>query len=252
MEPAVTEHTPALDQGRFAHAIEVAEPQRRPLPELARHDMYKLVHKGLRAFMGQVLTAAGCMDSDDADEVARVLAQVRGLLDVCRSHLIKENTFVHAAMEARRPGSANRTAEDHVGHEQAFAQLESYACAVELSSGAVRAAAAMRLYRQLALFVAENFEHMHVEETENNAVLWATHTDEELVAIEQAVVASIPPELSAVFLRWMLPYMTPAERAAMLIGMRRAAPAAVFETALATVKPFLSDRDWNKLTAALS
>ena len=110
---------------------------------------------------------------------------------------------------------------------------------------------ALRLYRRLGVFVAENLEHMHVEETANNAVLWATHTDEELVEIQHAIVASVSPAMMAAFLRWAVPAMTPVERAGLFTGMQAGAPRAVFERMLATARPHLSERDWTKLTAAL-
>ena len=47
------------------------------------------------------------------------------------------------------------------------------------------------------------------------------------------------------------PVMTPAERAAMLDGMRSHAPAPVFEGALQIVRPHLSDAEWAKLARAL-
>ena len=56
--------------------------------------------------------------------------------------------------------------------------------------------------------------HMHDEETSNNAVLWATHGDEALAEIQQAIVASMRPETMAAFIRWMVPAMSPAERGA--------------------------------------
>ena len=49
----------------------------------------------------------------------------------------------------------------------------------------------------------------------------------------------------------MLPHMAPAERAAMLDGMRSHAPAPVFEGALQIVRPHLSDVEWAKLARAL-
>jgi hypothetical protein len=72
-----------------------------------------------------------------------------------------------------------------------------------------RTAALGRLYRALALFVADNFQHMQVEETAHNAVLWAAYRDDELMAIEQAIVASIPPDAMAEALHWFLPALTP-------------------------------------------
>jgi len=75
-----------------------------------RVDMYTLVHKGIRAFMGATLEALGRLDERDADEVAHTLAQVRSLASFLRAHLHHENQFVHPALEARHPGAARRTA----------------------------------------------------------------------------------------------------------------------------------------------
>jgi hypothetical protein len=227
---------------------------KRPVEVVAgpRVDMYAGIHKGLRAFMGEVLATVGRMDAYDPAEVGAVVAEVRVLLEALRRHLHHENQFLHPAMEARRPGSACATADDHVHHVEAIERLEADLLAVERSAGAGRAAAALGLYRRLALFVAENYEHMQVEETENNAVLWAAYTDEELLEIEHALVASIPPQWLAIYLRWMVPAMAPAERAAFLTGIQLGAPAEVFEQVLAMVKPHLGDRDWAKLMAALA
>jgi len=218
----------------------------------ARLDLYRFVHKGLRAFLHDVLLHVGRMDVDDEAEVKGALAQVRDLLTICRIHLQEENHFIHTALEARRAGAATRVASDHASHEQSFEELELDARAVEDSQSTARAVAATRLYRHLALFVADNFEHMHVEETELNEALWATHSDAELRSIQQALVADIAPEHMTVFQRWMLPAMTPAERAVLLSGIKQHTPGHVFSGILANLKPHLAERDWNKLMAALA
>jgi hypothetical protein len=216
-----------------------------------RVDLYTGIHKGLRAFMGDVLTTVGRMDANDPTEVAAVVEQVRVLLEALRRHLHHENQFKHPAMEARHPGSACPTTEDHVHHEAEIERLGADLLAVERSAGEARPAAALKLYRRLALFVAENYQHMQVEETENNAVLWAGYTDEELLEIQDALIAAIPPQWLALYLRWMVPAMAPAERAALLTGIHQGAPAEVFEGILATIKPHLGERDWAKLMAVL-
>jgi hypothetical protein len=83
-------------------------------------------------------------------------------------------------------------------------------------------------------------------------VLWATHTDEEIGEIQQALVASLRPEKMALFIRWMVPAMSPAERAGLLGGIQLGAPREVFERVLATARPHLAGRDWAKLMAALA
>ncbi|RJG06122.1 hypothetical protein D3870_08995 [Noviherbaspirillum cavernae] len=217
-----------------------------------RYDIYAIIHKALRAFMCDTLVSVGNADADDAKEVAAVLAQVRELAAFCASHLKHENDFVHPAMEAAQPGAAAQTAGDHLHHEWALRQVGTLADAVDAASTEVRAAALGQLYRYLAVFVAENFTHMNIEETDNNAVLWAACSDEELMGIEHAIVASIPPDEMAASMRWMIPAMTANERAAALGGMRAGAPAPVFDAVLGIAHTYLSERDWNKLALALA
>jgi hypothetical protein len=93
---------------------------------------------------------------------------------------------------------------------------------------------------------------MHVEEIQNNSVLWATYSDDELRALQKELVGSIPPAQMAVFMRWMIPAMAPAERAMMLSGIKQTAPAEVFTKTVNGLKVHLTERDWNKLMAALA
>ncbi len=216
-----------------------------------RYDMYALVHKGLRNFMADVLAAVGRMDPHDEAEVAATLAAVRGLLEAARVHLEHENRFIHPALEARRPGSSAGAARDHREHVFAAAALAADLAAVERATGEARVAAALALYRRLALFVAENLTHMHLEEIQNNAALWAAYSDEELLAIEQALVVAIPPESKMASVRWMVSAGSAPERAALLTRIQRGGPPEAFRAILAAVRPGLSERDWAKLTAAL-
>jgi hypothetical protein len=90
-----------------------------------RFDMYQAVHKGLRAFMSDVLTTVGRIDASDPEDVAAGVALVRRLLEICGDHLFKENQFVHTAMEARRYGSSRATANDHVKQEELVEKIEA-------------------------------------------------------------------------------------------------------------------------------
>ena len=215
-----------------------------------RQGMFIPIHKGLRRYMADALVAVGCTDHEDAESVAATVASVRGLVELCRVHLHAENQFIHPAMEARRPGSSRSTADEHVGHEAAFETLIADVQAVERSAGRNRATALAVLYQRLALFVADNFEHMFEEETHNQSVLWEAYTDDELRAIEAAIVASHTPEVSAVALKWMLPALSPSERVALLSGAREGMPREAFEGLLSFGVSLLSERDGLKLRAA--
>jgi len=223
----------------------------RPQPAAGRYDLYAQIHKGLRSFMADTLCRIGRLDASDEVELAEGAAQLRGLLALCRAHLEHENDFVHAAMEARRPGSASRAASEHLHHLGAIEALQAELGALERAASEARAAAALELYRGLALFVAENLEHMHHEETEHNAVLWDAYSDAEIEAIERALIASVAPDEMAAVARWMLPAMTAPERAAKLSEMQPALPPQAFAGILGMLKAQLSERDWYKLGAAL-
>lgn len=217
-----------------------------------RMDIYVGIHKALRAMMLDTLLAVGRIDVHDAAATRAVCDRVLALAALCASHLGHENDFIHPAMEARRPGSSGRVAGEHAEHLAAIAALrEAVACLDTARHTAARTEAALRLYRALALFVGENFVHMHLEESQHNQVLWSCYSDDELRALEGAIVASLPPAENLCVLRWMVPAMTPDERAGLLGGLQMAVPATVFEAVLQALEPHLTPREWTRLMRAL-
>lgn len=213
-----------------------------------RVDLYSAIHKALRLMMTDTLQRIGRLDTDDTDESAATLEQVDALLEACRAHLVKEDKFVHCAIEARHPGASERVAGEHEHHLEAIAALEAESTALRALP---TAAAANRLYTHLARFLGHNLEHMHLEETQHNAALWAAYGDAELLEIQQRILASIEPDEMAAILRWMVPALSPAERALMLGQMQREMPPEAMRAVLEIVRPHLDDSAWGKLARAL-
>lgn len=216
-----------------------------------RVDLYAGIHKALRLMMARTLTTVGSTDPGDAGEVAATLGLVGRLLDLCELHVQDENEFVHPALERAQAGSAARIAAEHVHHLEHIADLRDLAGLVADQSGTPRAAALGRLYRALALFVADNLQHMHVEETAHNALLWAHYGDDELMVIHDAIVASIPPQAMAEALHWFFPAISAPERAGMLAGMRAGMPPEAFLGVLEIARATLAPQDHAKLCRAL-
>jgi hypothetical protein len=222
-----------------------------PAAAAPRMDFYAGIHKALRLFMADTLTALGRMDAEDAAEVGTTLAQVGALLDVLADHVKHENTFVHTAIEARRPGASEVTADAHDEHLASIAQLREEGLRLAGLPPAQRAAAAHKLYLHLALFVAENLQHMQVEETVNNAALWALYTDAELIEIHDRLVASVAPGTMVEILRWMAPSFAPQEMAGMLGGMRAGMPPEAFVGIVETVRSHVDAARWTKIERLL-
>src|SRR5262245_28695368 len=221
-------------------------------PTKTRFDMYQAVHKGLRAFMSDVLTTVGRIDASDPEDVASGVALVRRLLEICGDHLFKENQFVHTAMEARRYGSSRATANDHVKQEELVEKIEAQLRRVERTSGTERETDLLKLYHALALFVAENIQHMDVEEHDNNETLWSLYTDAELLRIHGEILQAVAPQNMTTFLRWILPYVAHNERAALLTELQSKLPKPAFDGILDLIQPLLRERDLNKLALTLS
>lgn len=220
------------------------------LPVTTRFNLYQAVHKGLRAFMADTLVRVGRTDAADLQDRADCAEQVRILLHLCGEHLVHENHFIHTAMMRRSPGSAGQAEAEHVAHVAEIAALRRLLAQAEVASPAQRDAHWLRLYHALSQFVAGNLIHMLMEEQAHNAVLWEHYSDEELIAVHDALVASIPPEEMAVHFRWMMPSVSHAERVGMLQGMRQGMPPEVFASQLDMARPLLDARAWRKLKAA--
>jgi len=217
-----------------------------------RHDIYAFVHKGLRAWMSDTLVAVGRLDLADAEECRATLATVDELLAASQAHLEHEESFIHPALEAAVGGSSQRTLAEHAEHR---AEMDTIAaCALRLSAAstsAQRAEPARALYAALAAWTAENLRHMALEETDNNAVLWAHYSDAQIAGLEARLVGAIPPEQMLAYLRHMVPAMAPVERVQLLGGMQQALPAPAFADVLERIKPVLAARDWFKLMLGL-
>lgn len=217
-----------------------------------RHNIYALIHKALRLAMTDTLAAVGRVDASDPQEVSETIVRVRDLMRFCRMHLDAEETFVHPAIEARRPGASARTAAEHVEHLASIAALERGVDAFARAPADERAGEAFALYGELARFVGENFVHMAEEERENNGALWAAYRDDELVALENAIKAHHTPEQMTAALRWMLPAMTPAERAGLVATLRKVAPPPVLEGVVALARAHVDAQGFGKLSLALA
>jgi len=219
--------------------------------QASRLNLYGGIHKALRAYMSDILNRTARIDGNDGADLCAGMQQVRELLAFMRKHLQHESQFVHPAMNARRPGSAQVTEGDHDHHDWAIDKLNALCDHIEQGSGVKRQLLLDHLNLQLSVFVGENLVHMNMEETENNAVLWACYTDAELIALHDALVASIPPEEMQIVMRWMLPAVSPAERAGMMMGMRAGMPPQVFAGMLEFTRSLIPERDMRKLQAAL-
>lgn len=220
-----------------------------------RFDLYANVHKALRKGMTDVLFDLGRLDLTEPVEVEMTLGRVDELLAGLLLHLTIENQFVHRALVARRPCSVVMDLErDHEDHERALAVLRDDLAALRAAQAEtyqVRAGRARQLYLAMTRFVAENFMHMAVEEVEMNAQLWEAFSDQELMEIQQNIIAHESLEQIAQSLRYMLPAISPVERARLLFGAKMGMPEQAFAGILHIAQAVLDDAQYSRLMDTL-
>ncbi|WP_372657846.1 hypothetical protein [Hydrogenophaga sp.] len=220
-------------------------------PSTPRLDLYAPIHKALRFFMTDTLQRVGRMGLADPAEMTPTLVQFDALLTMCEAHVAHENSFMHPELEACQPGSTLGISDEHSGHLDSIAELRHGLRELRRAEARQRPQQALRLYRHLALFVAENLEHMHAEETALNALLWANRSDAQLRALHDRLLASLAPTDMLEIVRWMAPALNPDERIALLSEMQADAPPQAFAAVIDTVRPRLRDDEWGPLAHAL-
>lgn len=205
-----------------------------------RFNLYAGIHKALRAMLTDMLCRLGRTDPEQPQDVVAAMDRLQALLRYCHSHVQHENRFVHPALEQRQAGLTRPVADDHEDHVIHMAELADLAEAVRRAEPGERAGLLHEIYLRFSLFVADNLCHMQVEETALNGALWSLYTDAELIALHDALVATIPLDETLLTMRWMLPHLNAGERLATLQGMRAGgAPAEAIEAVLDAALPHM-------------
>ena len=182
-----------------------------------RMSLYRDIHKGLRGLLLDLNHKAGRLDFSDGHSANQFRADARAAFRLLEGHAENETTFVAPLIEKHAPHLARRIEQTHDHHELAMHELTRDLDSLD-HDWVVR----------LSQFTGEAFLHMAEEEQEIMPALWERMTDEELIDVEQRLVASIPPDKLGAYLSWMLPAMSAPERVSMLAGARGSAPPEVF------------------------
>ncbi|MFC7735157.1 hypothetical protein ACFQX4_04740 [Roseomonas sp. GCM10028921] len=213
-----------------------------------RFDIYAPIHKGLRLGSARMLERLGRADWADAETRAALLADLRAGITLGREHIEHEEAELHRAVRDQDPALSEALGHEHEEHLRAFERLEALIRAVERADDAARARAGHALYLAFSVHFAGDLLHMAHEEGEAMPLLHTHFSDEALMAMDDRIVRTIPPERMGEYLRLMIPAATPEGRAALLGAIRQGAPPEVFAGILDGIaRPALELREWHRL-----
>jgi hypothetical protein len=222
-----------------------------PRFEILALDLYRDVHKGIRAELFGVTLATGSSDPFDRAARTALAERVTALAGLLESHAHHEDVAIEPALRVHLPAAAEQIAADHLRLEARFANVVELAAALRSVSHGDERRLAQLLHLELAAFTGTYLEHQDLEERSVMPALFGAVGLEAVAAMETAIVSSIPPDEMARSLALMLPAMNVADRAEMLAGMRQGAPAEVFQGVLALAQSVLTPADVDALLARL-
>jgi Hemerythrin HHE cation binding domain len=214
-------------------------------------DLYRDIHKGIRAELFAVTVTAGSIDPSDRCDRAALADHITSVAGVLESHAHHEDAIIDPVLERHLPQLANEINTDHERLEAVFASI------TDLAGVAVDAAATERrrllqlLHLDLARFTSSYLEHIDLEERAVMQRLPQLIGIEEIAAMHGAIVGSIPPDEMARSLAFMLPAMNVDDRTELFTGMRLAAPPEAFDATIGLARSVLRPIDFATLANRL-
>jgi hypothetical protein len=219
--------------------------------ETVTFDIYRNIHKGIRHGLFSVTLAAGEVDPHDQPGVQAVAQRWSDLVAVLVAHAEHEDDFVQPEIARFAPAYADEIAEAHPRLEAQMAELEILADRAAESCPEQARILTHRLYLGLASFTAEYLQHQEFEEFEVMVMLSQHLTFDELLTIDNAIVASIEPDMMAACAALMLPAMNIEDQTELYEGARMGVPAEVFDGMLMLARSVLEPVRYQALTQRL-
>jgi hypothetical protein len=215
---------------------------------MGRHNFYKHAHKGIRAVADRLVGLAGRTDFLRSDEVVTLQRSLDEAFAVFEAHAAHETEFITPLVRACAPPLAAESDAEHRAQELRLRELRE-ALALAAAAGPSAPTVGHGFVVALSRFQGEMLVHMADEEETLMSALWAAYDDTTLREVERALVASLPPAEKLANLRWMLPALNGAERAELLGGVQRSAPASVLAAVWTVAHEVLPAEEWALLGA---
>ncbi len=214
-------------------------------------DIYRDIHKGIRNELFAVTLDAGRVDPGDPQAVTAVAGRWANLVNLLVAHAEHEERFVQPVIEQFTPAYAEEIIETHARLEGQMAQLELLADRAAESCPQHSRLLTHRFYLGMASFTAAYLEHQEFEEFEVMVMLSQHVSPEELRDLDNAIVASISPEMMGQSLSIMVPAMNIDDQTELFSGMQAGAPPEVFAGAMGLAHSVLEPGRYDALARRL-
>lgn len=208
-----------------------------------RYQIFDVPHKALRLAFSNLLTQAGKTDFSIPQDIALLKQLMAEVFSLVKSHSHHEDDICFPDLDQLLPEATKHDREEHI---KLHARLDGLMMEIDSISQSPEAVVAGRgLYTRLCVLHADMLNHMMEEERDTQPLYWQYMTDEELMAFEPKIMAAMTPDMSMLWLKYILPTKTETELVEMLGGMQQFAPPPVFEATMNLAETLLTPAEWS-------
>ncbi len=194
-----------------------------------RYNIFYQIHKALRFMLYETGTELQRTDFNDREEAQSCLKKISELVRLFEKHGKTEDDKVFSALAVYEPSVVDSFEQEHETDHELARKLKAIVNMFDsLTSDEERLELASALRRSYVEFLVFNLQHMAREEEVINNLLWRYYRDEDIIAIEQEIVASQPVEDATLVANLMMNALSTQEIIGWLKTVEKSAPEFVF------------------------
>ena len=219
---------------------------------MQRLNIFNQVHKGLRAALYETALLLQQANFTSANESEVAMERIKEVLMLFEEHARKEDFYILKAIVPYEPSVADAFEQEHIEDMELSDELSDAVVAFEsLLDNSEREAAGKKINELFAAFIAFNLKHMGKEELVINEILWRYFSDNEILQIQNRIVASTQPWHQDFFSKWMLRGINNSEATSWLLAVERTAPPIVYQTLFNKARQQFTNSRFQKLVESL-
>jgi hypothetical protein len=209
-------------------------------------NIYVSIHKGIRNLVGRFSMRAGATDWNDSEAVSKLHEEWTKTMLLLDSHQQHEDKFIHPLLNKISLGSHRGYEADHQLQLKALKNLDFHFKRLMNGNGSAgkKNEIGLEFYRELNLFYSDFLRHLHREETEAERILNTLCLPEELTAMLEKLIGSIPQDEMLLYIDCMFPAMNLPECVDLLKNIKKEAPVVLFQGLLDRIRKIRGELDW--------
>lgn len=209
--------------------------------EEIRFNLFKSVHKGLRALLADTLIQLQQTDFLIETQANVAFERIKLVLLLMHRHTKWEDDIVFQKLGANALSMISYFTNQHYHIDALTLSIDIMICGFEEATTPMeKEAVANNLLNAFVEFAAYNFNHMTMEEQLINPLLWSTHGDNELQVLQLQHLSTTTSKCEQVFLQWMLLHNTNRELAGWMKGMKKKSTSTQFNLVYDLVQKVLA------------